>query len=124
MPRYMFRYTLAAVLIGAAAAASAAAAQDITVKGHGEQFVERTNIGAEVVEHSASVAVDVRDLDLFSTAGWNAIEDRVTSASRDACDVLKQRTPIELLPERSDCERKAYRGAIARVRELTKTSSD
>ena len=123
MPRYMFRNTLAAALIGAAAA-SAATAQDITVKGHGERVVERTNIGAEVVEHSASVAVDVRDLDLFSTAGWNAMEDRVNSASRDACDVLKQRTPIELLPERSDCERKAYRGAIARVRELTKTSSD
>lgn len=123
MPRYMFRNTLAAVLIGAAAASSATA-QDITVKGLGERVVDRNNIGAEVVEYTASVVINVRDLDLVSPAGWNALEQRVTSASRDACDAIMQRIPTDLLPERSDCVRTAYRGAIARVRELTKMSAD
>ena len=123
MPPYIFRNTLAAMLIGAAAAASASA-QDITVKGLGEHVIDRTNLGAEVVEYSASVVVNVRDLDLASPAGWNALEDRVSAASRNACNVIEQNMPIDLLPERSDCARAAYRNAVARVRELTKASSD
>ncbi|MCL6684141.1 UrcA family protein [Sphingomonas alba] len=123
MSRYFCLNTLAAVLIGAATASSATA-EDITVNGPGERIVARTNIGAEVVEYTTSVVINVRDLDLVSPAGWNALEERLTFASRDACDVLKQRIPIELLTESSGCERTAYRAAIARARELTKAASN
>ena len=123
MPHFIFRKTLAALLIGAAAS-SAAAAQDITVKGLGEHVVDRTNLGADVVEYTASVVINVRDLDLASPVGWNALEDRVAAASRDACNDIDQRIPVDQLPERSDCARAAYRGAIARVRESKKPSTD
>ena len=123
MPRYIFCNTLAALLIGAAAASSATA-QDITVKGLGQHVVDRTNLGAEVIEYTASVVINVRDLDLASPAGWSALEDRVTAASLDACDVIKQNMTVDLLPERGDCARAAYRETVARVRELAKTSSN
>lgn len=122
MPCHMLRNTLAAVLVGAAAASSATA-QDIMITGSAERLVGRTNIGAEVVEYATSLVVNVRDLDLANAAGWNAMERRLTTASRDACKVLEQRDPTELHHDRYKCERAAYRGAIARVRELRTTPS-
>ena len=120
MPRHMLRNMVAAALIGAAAG-SPAAAQDITVTGPGERVVDRTNFGAEVVEYTASLTVNVGDLDLASAEGWNAMERRLTAASHVACNAVEQRTPIDLGSDRSECERAAYHGAVARVRELAKT---
>ena len=120
MPRHMLRDTLAAVLI-AAAAAVPATGQDILVTGPGERIVDRTDFGAEVVEDTTSLVVNVRDLDLASTAGRKAMERRLTTASRVACNVIEQRIPIDLRRDRSECEMAAYRGAIARARALAKT---
>ena len=121
MPLHMLLKSLAAMLIGVVAVS--AAAQDITVRGPGERVVDRTDFGAEVVEYTVSMVVNVRDLDFASASGWNAMENRLTSASRVACDVIEQRIPIDLRRDRSECLRTAYRGAIARVRRLTKAPS-
>jgi UrcA family protein len=118
----MFRTMLAAALI-AGAASSSAIAQDITVTGPGERVVDRTDYNADIMEYTASVAVDVRKLDLSSAAGWTAMEERLSAASRIACDAVEQRIPIDLRPDRADCTRTAYRGAIARVRKLTRPPS-
>lgn len=119
MPRHMFCNALAAVLIGAAATYPAAA-QDILVTGPAERVVDRTIFGADVVEYTASLTVDVRDLDLATAAGWSAMEKRVASASHVACNVVEQRASTDLSREGSECERNAYRGGIARVREIRK----
>jgi len=119
MPRHILRYALAGALIGIAA--SSATAQDIVVTGPGERVVDRTNFGAGVVEYTASLAVNVRDLDLASEAGWHALEKRLTTASRAACNVIDQRIAVDVRPDRTECESNAYRGAIIRVRRLTKT---
>lgn len=116
MPRHMLRNSFAAALIGAAAASSAAA-QDILVTAPEQRIVERTNIGAEVVENTASVVVNIRDLNLASAAGWNAMEKRLASASRVACNTIEQRIPIDLRTDGSNCARIAYRHAIARIRD-------
>ena len=122
MPRYMLRNSLAAVLVGAAAASSATA-QDIMITGPAERVVGRTNVGAEIVEYTTSLVVNFRDLDLASAAGWNAMERRLTTASRNACKLLEQRNPTDLPHDRYKCERSAYREAIVQVRELRTTPS-
>lgn len=119
MQRHMLRYALAGALIGITA--SSATAQDIVVTGPGERVVDRTNFGAEVVEYTASLAVNVRDLDLATGAGWQALERRLTNASHVACNVIDQRIAVDLRPDRTECESNAYHGAITRVRRLTKT---
>jgi len=114
MPRHTLRTILAAVAL--ATAASSAIARDILVTGPGERVVDRTEFGAEVVEYTAALPVNVRDLDLASAAGWNAMENRLATASRAACGAIDDRIPVNLRQGRRDCEKSAYRGAIARVR--------
>ena len=114
------RMVLVGVLV--ATAASSATARDILVTGPGERVVDRTELGAEVVEYTASLPVNIRGLDLTSAAGWNAIESRLATASRAACDAIDDKIPVNLRQGRRDCEKSAYRGAIARVRKLMSAS--
>lgn len=117
MPRHVLRNTLAAVLISAAAS-SYAAAQEITVTGAADRVAGHTNFGAEILEYTASLVVNVDDLDLDTATGWNAAERRLSNASRAACDAIDQRISMDLRPDRSECERITYRRAMTLVREL------
>ena len=122
MPRYAFRKILAGLLL--ATAASSATARDILVTGPGERVADRTEFGAEVVEYTASLPVNVRDLDLASSAGWDAMQSRLATASRAACSAIDDRIPVDLRQERRECEKAAYRDAIARVHELMNSDFD
>lgn len=122
MPRHTLRTILAAMAI--ATAASSATARDILVTGPAERVVDRTDFGAEVVEYTAASTVNVGDLDLASTAGWDVMESRLATASRVACDAIDERIPVNLRQGRRECEKAAYRGAIARVRELMSASAN
>jgi UrcA family protein len=121
MTSQFVRNILTAVLISGASA-SAAAAQDITVVGARERVVDRTYFGIDVVENSASVVVNLSDLDLGTAAGWSRMEERLTSASRLACDVVEEQNPIDIRGDRGGCARTAYRAAMTHVRQLTQTT--
>lgn len=101
---------------------SAASAQDITVSGARERVVGRAFTGADIVEHSATVPVSLRDLDLETAAGWRDMEERVSVASRLACDTIRQQNPIGLRDNRYSCASKAYADAIARIHQISMTS--
>jgi len=103
-------------------AGSAAIAQDITVSGPHDRVVGRALYGADIVEHSASVPVSLRDLALDTTAGWSVMERRVGAASRLACDTIRQQNPIGLRGDRRSCEAGARSAAIARIRQAATTS--
>jgi UrcA family protein len=86
---------------------------NITVSALRERVIGRApGRNAPIVLYTASVRVNVGDLDLRGAPGWDALHKRVQTASWLACDMLDFRTRTSSTNCRGDATRAAMRAAL------------
>jgi UrcA family protein len=110
---------LTAIAIGGTSA-YAGTLETVTVTGSramSEKTVDVSTIGADVREVSLSYRVNVRDLDLATSAGVAELEKRVKATATAACKELRRLSfgdPAS--PDDATCVKRAVDEAMATVR--------
>jgi UrcA family protein len=110
---------LTAIGIGATCA-YAGTLETVTVTGSrtiSQEVVGRSSLGGEIREIALSYRVNVADLDLASSAGRAAAEERVKATASAACKELERLAfGDRTSPDDATCVKKAVDEAMATIR--------
>jgi UrcA family protein len=83
---------------------------------HVHPTTERTSTGGTIDVISVTHRVNYADLDISTAAGAKALEQRVTSAAKAACQEIKKLYPLaDPAPGNPPCEKTAVSKAMAQV---------
>ncbi|HKX77924.1 MAG TPA: UrcA family protein [Novosphingobium sp.] len=122
MTRHLIINTLAMLALAypsvAALADETYDGDNIIVSSPNVQVTGRSMIGAPIRLYTTSVRINVRDLDLRSEPGWDALGQRVRTASRVACDMLDRMVLFTDGSDSGECRNDAARSAMRVAREL------
>jgi UrcA family protein len=99
------------------AAAQSAEGVTVTVSRSVETRVGTNYSGLPIKDVSLSYAVNLKDIDLASTAGAGELDKRVNDAARAACKDISRLYPISK-PDDTACAKAAVDRAMPRIREL------